>query len=239
MYDIIFYYHPRNEEDGKYDTTQTLTFTKTVGKRKEVPLEKVAVLVMGELSRRDLWVINVEVFELARREITFKETKGGIILKNKKFQFDQLQGELVSEDIVEESSGIKFSDNRQQKVVSEPKGPLRHEVFRPSKEDLGVLNRQGLKLTLNKPYPVFKEVIKGMMEPIYYQVVDDQGNFIEVSSLFFEPMRRGLVGVGMNDPLPLPPEGKLSYVDTSPHSGDEMNMASMIAQQDAVLLRRG
>ncbi len=264
MYEITFHYHPRNEDDGKYNTEETLTFTKTVGKRsgkavEEVPLEKVAVVVMGELARRDIWIVNVELYEFAKREVTFKETKGGIILKNRKFQFDQLHGELTSEEIEEypqqvpnlqqQMPGIRpdipiqFSDRatRQAPMVQQPTGPLRYEVFRPNREDLAVLQRQGLKLTLNKPYPVMKEVIKGMMDPIHYQVNDDQGQPIEVSSLFFEPMRRGLVGIGTDDPagaLPRAPEGKLSYVDTSPLAGGG-DIGSIIAAQDAALARRG
>jgi hypothetical protein len=253
-YEILFHYHPR-QEDGKYNTEETETFAKVIGKRKteEVPLEKVAAAIMGEMTRRDILIVNVEVFEFARREIAFKETKGGCIIKNRKFQYDQLQGEFTSQEVLEPavsvSNGmmpslpsnvpIQFSDRRvaTSNGPTIAAGPLRHEVFRPNREDLGVLGRQGVRLTLNKPYPVFKEVVRSAMEPIFYQVSDDQGAKIEVSSLFFEPMRRGLVGIGLNDPQLPVSEGRLSYVDTAPIGGGSGGIDSIIAAQDAALIR--
>ena len=80
------------------------------------------------------------------------ETKGGVIIKNRKFQFDQLQGELISQEV---EAPVQFTEPVAKKVVPQHIGPIRQEVYRPSREDLADLQRQGFRLTLNKPYPIF------------------------------------------------------------------------------------
>ena len=170
-FEILFYFHPK-QEDGKYNTEETQTFSKTIGRRKteDVPLERVAAAIMGEMARRDILIAKVELFEFAKREIAFKETKGGFVIKNRKFQFDQLQGELISQEIESKPEGktetpIRFNEP----TVLKPSlnVPLRQEVYRPSREDAAILARQGIPLTMNKPYPIFKEVIRRSTEPMY------------------------------------------------------------------------
>jgi hypothetical protein len=255
-YEIAFHFHERGE-DGKYDMDKQQSFTKTVGRKSaEVSLEQVAAVVLGQLARRDIWIVDVQVFEFAKREITFKETKNGVVLKNRKFHYDQICGHLISdeEDCGEQQqqyspqqqpSPVAFSNNTRVPLTAKPPArdpniPVRQELFRPNREDYPILQRQGIKLTMGKPYPIFNEVIKGgEFEPIYYVVQDDGGNRIEISSLFFEPMRRGLIGIGMNDPASPVSEGRLSYVDTSPISpSGDAKLAAYLAAQDAALMRR-
>lgn len=270
-YEITFVYHEKNE-DGKPDMENSSTFTKSVGKRnEEVPLEKVGAIILGQMARRDVYISNVHIFEYVKREVSFKETKAGIVIKNKKFNFDQLSGELKVEneepqlppqlppssqrkivldlpeeepispnDFMPDLSQFKpslpmpvpehpglmpkmpqFNPNilaqaqaklqQQQSPVNN--GPIRHEVFRPSRDDFPILQKNGFRLTMGKPYPVFREFTKHPMEPVYYSVIDDSGNRTELSSTYFEPMRRGLVGMENGDPQVVPPEGRLAYVD--------------------------
>lgn len=266
-YEITFVYHEKNE-DGKPDMENSSTFTKSVGKRnEEVPLEKVGAIILGQMARRDVYISNVHIFEYVKREVSFKETKAGIVIKNKKFNFDQLSGELKTEneevalpppqqpqrkivlDLPQEDESNDFMPDFSQFKPSLPpmsipdhpglipkmpqfnpniianaqaklqqqqapnNGPLKHEVFRPSREDFPVLQRNGFRLTMGKPYPIFREFTKHPMEPVYYSIVDDTGNRTELSSTYFEPMRRGLVGMENGDPQIQQPEGKLAYVD--------------------------
>lgn len=222
------------------------TFTKYVGRRNsEVTLEQVAAVILGQMASRDKYIKDVQVFEFAKREVTFKETRNGVVIKGRKFAFDQLHGELIcTEEPKVDQEVSQYTDlsqfkpsisshpgvnpampqfnpvlaqsvaqKIQQKMQRDPNVPMRHEVFRPNREDFPHLQRQGFHLTMNRPYPIYNEVIKNEMEPIYYTVQDDVGQRVSLSSLYFEPMRRGLVGIGANDPSIAPPEGRLAYVD--------------------------
>ena len=292
-YEITFSFHEKNEE-GKMDMETSSTFTKTVGKRnEEVSLEKVGAIILGQMARRDIYISNVTIFEYVKREVSFKETKTGITIKNKKFSFDQLSGELKAEEdmpapqvpapqVPQRRIEPTFDDMhmpslrgiadlndipdlrprnessvpdsfiipanqipeefkptlppnsppmpmfnqhvlqqasqklKQQQQPSLPNNiPIRHEVFRPNKEDYNMLQRQGFRLTMGRPYPLFRESSRPTSrgDLLHYTVIDDGGNRVEVSSSYFEPMRRGLIGMENGDPQITAPEGKLSYVD--------------------------
>lgn len=102
-YEISYFYHERLEEGG-YDKDETKVMKRRVGDPfDDLPLEKCAGAVMAQLARRDIWVVDVEIFELSRKKITFRETKGGIVIKNKKFAVgDEGNQNLVVTDLVEE-----------------------------------------------------------------------------------------------------------------------------------------
>jgi len=102
-YEIKYKFHPKLEEGVGYDHEVTDEKTVKVGKPfDDTPLEKCAAAIMGQLARRDVWVIDVEVHELVKKQISFKESKdgAGIVLKNRKFSLNQT-AQLVAEDVVE------------------------------------------------------------------------------------------------------------------------------------------
>ncbi len=222
-YELNFFYHEKDDE-GKFNlevAESMKKMTRRVGNRSaDISLEQVAAIVMGQLARRDIYVVNVEVFEYAKKEVSFKETKNGIVIKGKKFSFDQLHGELKSDEDCEELKSSpkqipQFNEvliqSAENKVKRNPDLPMRHEIFRPHIEDYPALQGQGYKLTMNKPYPLFSEFVKNPMEPIYYVIIDDTGNKVEISSAYFEPMRKPLLGENMT--AVQRPEGRLSYID--------------------------
>lgn len=102
-YEIKYMYHPRKEEGG-YNTETKEEKTVKVGKPfDDTPLEKCAAAIMVQLARRDVWVVDVKVYELVKSEISFKEAADGrgIILKNKKYNLGST-AEALAEDLVEE-----------------------------------------------------------------------------------------------------------------------------------------
>ena len=102
-YEITYKYHPKLEEGVGYDYDITEEKKVKVGKPfDDTSLEKCAAAIMGQLARRDVWVVDVEVYELVKKEISFKESKDGkgIVLKNKRFSLNQT-AQLVAEDVVE------------------------------------------------------------------------------------------------------------------------------------------
>lgn len=102
-YEIKYTFHPRKESGG-YDTDAKEEKTVKVGKPfDDTPLEKCAAAIMVQLARRDVWVVDVKVYELVKSEISFKEAADGrgIILKNKKYNLGST-AEALAEDLVEE-----------------------------------------------------------------------------------------------------------------------------------------
>lgn len=88
-YEVKYSYHPKVE--GSYDTDTKEEKTVKVGKPfDDTPLDKCAAAILAQLARRDIWVVDVEVCELVKKEISFKESADGkgIVLKNKRFSLN-------------------------------------------------------------------------------------------------------------------------------------------------------
>ena len=103
-FEVTYQYHDRLE-DGGYDKSVIKELKRKVGDPfEEVPLEKLASLVMGQLARRDIWVTDVEILELKRQKVNCRETKGGIIIKNKKFVLDAENNNITCQDLPEVSA---------------------------------------------------------------------------------------------------------------------------------------
>lgn len=104
-WELHYVYHERLEEGG-YDKDETKVMKRRVGDPfDDVSVEKCAGAVMAQLARRDIWVVDVEIYELSRKKVSFRETKGGIVIKNKKFAVgDEGAQNLVVTDLVEEQN---------------------------------------------------------------------------------------------------------------------------------------
>lgn len=218
-YECVYKYHERLEEGG-YDRDETKSFKKKVGDPfEEVPLTKLATAVMAQLARRDVWIVDVEVFELSKKPISFKETKGGIILKNKKFLFDG-GGEEDSTIIVQEMiqhapqpvyTAQPYAPASQQNVNIQaqamhqsPQHPhnssvasgnrraIDFVVFAPELQQMQEIRQKNLRFTPDKKYPVFekKEGIGGEI----FLMVDDAGREQLVSDKYFVPGNINLLG---------------------------------------------
>ena len=107
-YECVYTFHPRKEDGSPgYDTEVREEKVVKVGKPfDDTTLEKLAAAVMAQLARRDVWIVDVKIVELVRREVTFKECKDGrgIVLKGRRFTFNEA-AQLMSEDYVEMPPG--------------------------------------------------------------------------------------------------------------------------------------
>ena len=87
-YELVYHFAERNEE-GTYDKDDIKTKSVKVGSPYEdVSLEIVAGKIIAQLARRNIFVTDVEIYEFARKKLSFKEATDGILIKNKKFKFD-------------------------------------------------------------------------------------------------------------------------------------------------------
>lgn len=153
---------------------------------------------MAQLARRDVWIVDVEVFELSKKALSFKETKGGIVLKNKKFLFDggTEDSAVIVQDMVEVPPPPQVNIAGQ--AVSAPpfstagiqphnqngkRRPIEWVTFSPELHQMKEVSP--LKLTPDKKYPVFEKKTMGMGET--YVLADDMNREIMVSDKFFVP----------------------------------------------------
>src|SRR5581483_104631 len=228
-FEIHLHYYNKKQDSTGYDTEHPEVMIKSVGKKTEdVSLEDVAGLIMKYYLRRDIMCFDVDVFEFAKRKISFKETTGGIVLKNKKFLFTPGGFKVTeeSEEIPEEE--FKQSTLPQVKKVIESVPPARFEVFTPDKSYLPVLRSKNIKLTPNKKYGILEEkTVKQTINGPYgiqetmaavYSVIDDDGKRVQVHSCHFVPETKGLLYQNGINPIE-EERPKLTYMD---QMGDNM-----------------
>jgi len=209
-YEVAYKYHER-QEDGKYNTEETKELKKRVGKAfEDISLEKLAAVVMGQLARRDIWVVDVDIVEFVKKPLNFKESSDGkgIIIKGKKFSFGA-SAELVAEeiDVVEvdhngEDVMLPKSQPVQANVNLAPqrKVALKHVIFDPPPELIAEAKSRKLAFSPGMRYPVYdsKEQVIGTKDgsPLYGELLsvrDNNEKEVMVSEKFFVPVQN-LVG---------------------------------------------
>lgn len=206
-YEVTYKFHEKLP-DGGYNYEESKTFKKKVGDPfEDVSLEQLAGAIMAQLARRDIWIIDVEAFELSKKPINFKETKGGIVLKNKKFLFEGTCS--ISSCSDEEEDGVpkpilsgntgkhpheyqqKSSNNLNQTNLVNRR-PIDQCVFLPELRQLPEIKQKNFKLTVEKQYLIYER--KMGIGGEFYLVVDDSGKEQMVPSEYFVPAKITLVG---------------------------------------------
>jgi len=209
-FEVTYHYHERI--DGEYNKEEIKTFKKKVGDPfDDVPYEKLASSIMGQLARRDVWIVNAEVYELSKKPISFKETKGGIILKNRKFLFDNSENTFVVQEVPPEIPQAQTIQNYVPATVqnngnhvniqgqaypheqNRPKKPVDWVVFFPEPQQIVEIKQKNLRFTPDKKYPVFEKrsTPSGLGE--IYVMQDDMGREQLVSDKYFVPGNINLI----------------------------------------------
>ncbi len=217
-FEVTYKYHERLEAGG-YDKDNTKELKRRVGDAYEdVPLEKVAASIMQQLARRDIWVVDVSLIEFARKSVSFKETKGGIVIKNKKFILDQdntLVGQdLVSEDVPQTVPGqqvvhphekvhphqkVQAPAHQNRRPAPAPQNraggrrPIRKVVYMPSTPEL--VRKHGLagRLTIEGEYEVFEDRMNPNGVGTEYLLKDDHGRELWAQDEHFVPAQMNLM----------------------------------------------
>jgi hypothetical protein len=225
-YEITYYFHERRE-DGKYDTENRKELVKKVGKGfEDISLEQLAASIMTQLARRDIWVVDVNVFEYAKKAINFKEaTDGkGFILKGKKFSLDKSANLIAEEIAVEEEIAQPTTVTTKIKQPTTPSVNLAEAAINPKRilhyvtydpyVNASEAKRKGLKFTELKKYPVHRTKFDEKTGGQILYVTDDTKRIVEVNEIFFTAVGHGLVGdneVEGGFSTPREPRAKLSY----------------------------
>jgi hypothetical protein len=188
-YEVTFYFKEKDKETGEYKDGGN--FKKRVGDPYEdTSIESLANIVLRQLARRDILVDNVDVFEITKKKISFKESKSGIVIKNKKFTLDD-SFEIKSEEEQNEETGSSTSDQAQpknkEKLSTSKLKPIKRMIYAPEPQQHIKLLKQGVKLTVDKEYDIFQiqKHPNGITE--IYLIVDDKGRDKQVADDCFVP----------------------------------------------------
>ena len=213
-FEIVFKYYQCLEDGNDYDKSNVLSYTKNLGSIfEEVSLEKLASMILTQLARRDVFVFDVEVFELVKKKISYKQSKNNILIKNKKFGFS---GETIVVQEIEQSSLLSFKqesevDNnivaqlKPQQILSavsaaipnpaavsapivpskslKDSRPIKKMIFVPS--DTSYLKGKPLRFTPNKVYSVYREKLANNGIGMILCTIDDLGREVEVTDEYF------------------------------------------------------
>ena len=199
-FELLYDFHEKLETGG-FDLVNTKSKKKKIGDPfEDVPLSVVAAEIIKLRARRDVFVTSFKVYELAKKEVAFKETKGGIVIKNKKFLIDEetdLAKNLKEVDIDE---GVPAAPNaiqphnviRPRNTAMEPATPqarptkaIRNMVYAPLPQMIPEIQMRGWKFTMDKKYPVYK-ITNGPIGEIY-KMIDDSGKEVTIDDKYFVP----------------------------------------------------
>lgn len=200
-YECILHYHEEISK-GEYNKEETKTKSIKIGSPyDDIPLEMLAGKIMAQLARRNMLVIDVEIFEFAKKKISYKETEDGILIKNKKFGFDD-------DRIISNSLNVSFAEEEVSQAAPVPQierkalpvnsseinkkmRPIRYEIFNPMEPYfINMYKDKKMAFTLNKKYPIFTETAAGsdILSGMNYLTEDDRGVRRTVNDKFFTPI---------------------------------------------------
>lgn len=204
-YEVVFSYKEATGNPGEYSDDVKKKNVKIGKTTEEIPLDALAGKVMSQLARRNILIVDVEIYEYAKKRISYREASDGIVIKNRKFGFDSGSVVEVSDsDCVDDSpededfkpvpSPSKDLADRSCPLVNRAppsKRAIRQELYDPDPIGQQKVKQKGLKFTMGKKYPVYSEESVG--STLVYNTVDDSGKEVKVSAEYFVAIGSGLV----------------------------------------------
>lgn len=204
-YEVVFSYKESAGKPGEYGE-EVKKKTCRIGRTTEdVPLDVLAGKIMSQLARRNILIVDVEIYEYAKKKMSYRESSDGIVLKNKKFSFAsgsvaELEGfeegseededfkpiPSPSKDLADKSCPIAAKN-----LAKPHRRALRHEIYEPEPLAEFKAKQKGLKFTVGKKYPIYSE--SSMGTTIVYKTTDDSGREVDVSSEYFVAIGAGLM----------------------------------------------
>lgn len=203
-YEVVFHYKESGESPGTYKEELKSKSYKIGKVTEDVGLDVLAAKIMSQLARRNILILDVEIWEYAKKKLSYRETSDGIVLKNKKFSFDsgsvvtteEFEGEddfkplpTPSTDLANKSCPIAAAKTAA--AAQKYKKPIRHEIFDPEPLALHKAKQKGFKLTVGRKYPIYSESSLGTA--IIYKTTDDVGKDVDISSEYFTAIGAGLI----------------------------------------------
>lgn len=219
-FEVNYEYFDKLENSFDYNRDEVKTFKKIYGKAVEdYPLEKLAHAIQQQMSRRDIFVFNFEIFEFQKKKISWRQNKSDLIIKNKRFSNQSVSYDSA-DDCDDEGSNKCLPPEYNTCEVNTPRPALinlaqpinkmtnlapsirpssaekilKKVAFMPSKMSGPVGN-----FTIEKAYPVFREILNTNGIGMMIETLDDKGKRVQVSDEHFVPLQQNLVGADLID----------------------------------------
>jgi hypothetical protein len=215
-FEVIYKYHEK-DASGNYNKEEVKELKKKVGNAYEdLPLEKLASVIMSQLARRDIWILpDVEIYEYKKTKISFRETKGGIVIKNKKFELDT-DANIVIHEFTEGEPATNgamvpaLPPNNKVNIAGPTGRPIKWVALDPSDQNLAKVKGSGLAFLPNKRYPVFNEVTHPKeFGTMIYTMLDENKREVTIKDEYFLNADQRLVG--FNSTVDRESEPKLAF----------------------------
>jgi hypothetical protein len=219
-YEVTYNYYEKLKDSFDYDRENLKNFRKVYGKATEdYPLEKLYQALMQQLARRDIFIVDWEIFEFVRKKVASRITKSDLVIKNRKFSMKNIILENLEESDLEhcetqsqncvvpaiaapvmQSVPVQAPIHKPVNVASVATKPvnlvttkseriIKYVQFLP-----GRMSRPVGKFTIEKTYPVFRESLSSTGIGMTLEIADDAGNRVSVSDEHFVPAQQSLLG---------------------------------------------
>lgn len=223
-FEVNYNYYEKIEDSFDYNREDPKVIRKIYGKAvEEYPIEKLAQAIMQQMARRDIFIFDVEIFEFQKKKISFRQNKGDLVIKNKKFTS---KGELLA-DIEEEDTcpdGTCHLPPANQYIASPPlhqpalniAPPIQQPqqnvniAPRPSALSDRIIKRVQFlpgrvtgpigAFTVEKYYPVYRESLAKNGIGMMIETTDDKGRRVTVSDEHFVSAAQALLGEDQTEP---------------------------------------
>jgi hypothetical protein len=223
-YEVNYKYYDRLKDSFEYDRDNQKNFKKVYGKAtEEYPLDKLYQALMQQLARRDILIVEWEIFEFVRKKINSRITKNDLVIGSRKFNMKNVVLENLEESEFEENNTCQVACHAPvEKVMASipspppvqhnPAAPAINIAASPNKHvnlaPVPVSNRiikqvQFLpgritqpigKFTVEKVYPVFSESFAANGIGMILETQDDTGRRVKVPDEYFVPCQQSLIG---------------------------------------------
>ena len=85
----IVYHFCEEITKGEYDKENIKMKTVKIGSPlDDIPMGVLAGKIMSQFARRNILIMDVEIYEYTKKKIAFRETNDGIVIRGKKYNFD-------------------------------------------------------------------------------------------------------------------------------------------------------
>jgi hypothetical protein len=206
-FEILYKYHERLDAGG-YNKDEVKELKRKIGEPfEETPLDKLASAILSQLARRDIWVVDVEIQEYKKQKVNFRETKGGIVIKNRKFNLDN-EANMVSQEVavVPDTTSEQPHNALPLPVAATSRRPVKWVTLDSNPHMQFKAQQAGLQFTPNKRYPVFSEQADprdkrtdkfgqpSLERKMVYTMFDDRKREVTVSADYFASAEINLLG---------------------------------------------
>ena len=218
-FEVNYNYYEKLENSFDYNREEPKTLRKIYGKAvEEYPIEKLGQAIMQQMARRDIFIFDLEIFEFQKKKISFRQNKGDLVIKNKKFTS---KGELlvdIEEDncpdgtchlppIVQLQPAVNIAPPIQQQNVNIAPS-IQQQNINIAPRPVGLVDRILKRMqflpgrvispigafTVEKYYPVYRESLAKNGIGMMIETIDDKGRKTSISDEYFVSSQQNLLG---------------------------------------------